>query len=206
MAQTEIRAPTDGLVSKRTATLGNVVQVGQQLFRMIRDGRVELRAEVPETALPLLKAGQPVSITVGDVDPREFTGKIRLMGATVDPQTRIGIVYVALPEDPLLKPGMFVHGLAQTGAAAVLQVPAEAIVYKDAKPAVFVVGDDNRTRLRMVETGERINGQVEIMSGAQAGERVALAGAGYLKDNDLVRIEPALPLSEAAGKATGTLR
>jgi len=211
LAQTEIRAPTDGIVSKRTATLGNVVAVGQQLFRMIRDARVELRAEVPESDLPLLKAGLPVSITVGDAEPRQFTGKIRLMGATVDPQSRIGIVYVALPEDPLLKPGMFVRGIIETGDAAVLQVPEEAIVFKDAKPAVFVVGDDSHTKLRMVETGERLNGAVEILSGVEAGERVALAGAGYLKDNEFVRVEAPLPatappLSEAARKTGGAVR
>jgi HlyD family secretion protein len=196
LAQTEIRAPTDGIVSKRTATLGNVVAVGQQLFRIIRDGRVELRAEIPELDLLRLSAGQPVSITVGDADQRRFTGKIRLVGATVDPQTRIGIVYVALPDDPALKPGMFVHGLVETGSGETLQAPEEALVYKDAKPAVFVVDAGNRTHLRMVETGQRLDGVVEILSGVSAGERVALAGAGYLKDNDLVRVEQALTVSE----------
>ncbi len=192
LAQTVIRAPTDGIVSKRTATLGNVVSIGEQLFRLIRDGRVELRAEVPEMDLHNLKAGQPATIVVNDADPQRFEGKIRLIGATVDPQTRIGMVYIALPDDPALKPGMFVHGEIKTGTANVLRVPEEALVYKDAKPAIFVVGPDNRAKLHMVETGARVNGIVEIVSGASAGERVALAGAGYLKDNDLVRIEPAL--------------
>jgi HlyD family secretion protein len=199
LAQTEIRAPTDGTVSKRMAKLGNVVAVGEQLFRMIRDNRVELQAEVPEMDLPQLKAGQTATIVVNDADPRHFDGKIRLVGATVDPQTRIGMVYVALPEDPALKPGMFVHGQIVTGQATVLQVPEEAIVYKDSKPAVFIVDTDDRARLRMVETGTRANGTVEIVSGALAGERVALAGAGYLKDNDLVRIEAPLGAPTAAG-------
>ena len=192
LAQTEIRAPTDGIVSKRTATLGNVVSIGQQLFRLIRDGRVELRAEVPEMDLHSLKAGQPATIVVNDADPQRFEGKICLIGATVDPQTRIGMVYIALPDDPALKPGMFVHGEIKTGTGDVLEVPEEALVYKDAKPAIFVVGPDSRAKLHMVETGARVNGLVEIVNGASAGERVALAGAGYLKDNDLVRIEPAL--------------
>jgi HlyD family secretion protein len=191
LAQTEIRAPTDGIISKRTATLGNVVSVGQQLYRIIRDGKVELRAEVPEMDMPRLAEGQGATIVLGNAG-QQFDGKIRLIGATVDPQTRIGIVYIALPVDPALKPGMFVHGAIRTGVSDVLQVPTEAIVFKDAKPAVFVLGDDNRTRLRMVETGAHLNGQVEITKGIAAGERVALAGAGYLKDNDLVRIEDAI--------------
>jgi HlyD family secretion protein len=192
LAQTEIRAPTDGIVSKRSATLGNVVTVGQQLFRLIRDGRVELRAEVPEMDLVNLAAGQPATIVANDADPRRFEGKVRLIGATVDPQTRIGMVYIALPDDPALKPGMFVHGAIATGAASVLEVPEEAIVYKDGKPAIFVISADNRAKLRMVETGARLDGQVEIRSGVAAGEHVALAGAGYLKDNDLVRVEASL--------------
>ena len=201
LAQTEIHAPTDGTVSKRMAKLGNVVAVGEQLFRMIRDNRVELQAEVPEMDLPQLKTGQTATIVVNDTDPQHFEGKIRLVGATVDPQTRIGMVYVALPEDPALKPGMFVHGQIVTGQATVLQVPEEAIVYKDSKPAVFIVDGGNHARLRMVETGTRANGTVEIVSGASAGERVALAGAGYLKDNDLVRIEAPLGPPTAAGAA-----
>jgi HlyD family secretion protein len=199
LAQTEIRAPTDGTVSKRMAKLGNVVAVGEQLFRMIRDNRVELQAEVPEMDLPRLKAGQTATIVVNDTDPQHFEGKIRLVGATVDPQTRIGMVYVALPEDPALKPGMFVHGQIVTGQANVLQVPEEAIVYKDSKPGVFIVDKDDHAKLRMVETGTRVNGTVEIVSGVSVGERVALAGAGYLKDNDLVRIEAPLAAPTAAG-------
>jgi HlyD family secretion protein len=206
LAQTEIRAPTDGTVSKRMAKLGNVVAVGEQLFRMIRDNRVELQAEVPEMDLPRLTAGQTATIVVNDTDPQHFEGKIRLVGATVDPQTRIGMVYVALPDDPALKPGMFVHGQIVTGQANVLQVPEEAIVYKDSKPAVFIVDKDDHAKLRMVETGTRVNGTVEIVSGVSVGERVALAGAGYLKDNDLVRIEAPLAVPTAGGPATGVVR
>lgn len=209
LAQTEIRAPTDGVISKREATLGNVVSVGQQLFRMIRDSRVELRAEVPEMDLQRLAAGQAATIVVGDAGgaatARSFEGKIRLVGATVDPQTRIGIVYIALPVDPALKPGMFVHGEIQTGTSdKVVQIPEEALVFKDAKPAIFVVGDDNIARIRMVDTGTRVNGKVEIVRGAAPGDRVAVAGAGYLKDGDLVRVEAPLPRGGGLPAPTGT--
>jgi len=192
LAQTEIRAPTDGVISKRMATLGNVVSVGEQLYKMIRDSKVELRAEVPEMDLPRLQAGQTATITVNDDSPQRFDGKIRLIGATVDPATRIGMVYIALPVDPTLKPGMFVHGEIMTGTGNVLQVPEQAIVYKDAKPAVFVIDGTAHAKLRMVDVGARVNGSVEIRSGVAAGEQVALAGAGYLKDNDFVRVEAPL--------------
>jgi HlyD family secretion protein len=206
LAQTEVRAPTDGIVSKRMATLGNVVSVGQQLFRLIRDGRVELRAEVPEMDLVRLTAGQPATIIANDADPRRFEGNIRLIGATVDPQTRIGMVYIALPDDPALKPGMYVHGEISTGSSDAIQVPEEALVFKDSKPAIFVISADSRAKLRMVVTGARVNGLVEIIGGVAAGEQVALAGAGYLKDNDLVRVEAAIAQPTAAGLQSGAAR
>lgn len=208
LAQTEIRAPTDGVISKRDATLGNVVQVGAQLFRMIRDSRVELRAEVPEMDLTGLSAGQTATVISGDAGrTRRFDGNIRLVGATVDPQTRIGIVYIALPVDPALKPGMFVRGEIQTGTSdKVVQIPEEALVFKDAKPAIFVVGDDSRVKIRMVETGTRRDGRVEILSGVSAGDRVAVAGAGYLKDGDLVRVEAPLPKADALPAADAPAR
>lgn len=200
LAQAQVRAPTDGIVSKRMATLGNVVSVSQQLFRLIRDGRVELRAEVPEMDLVRLTAGQPATIVVNDTDPRQFEGKIRLIGATVDPQTRIGTVYIALPDDPVLKPGMYVHGEISTGSSNALQVPEEALVFKEGKPAIFVISADSHAKLRMVTTGARVSGLVEIVTGVAAGEHVALAGAGYLKDDDLVRVEAALS-EHAVGEA-----
>jgi RND family efflux transporter MFP subunit len=197
LQQTEIRAPADGIVSKRSATLGNVVSSGQELFRLIRDSRVDLRAEVPEIDLPRLTAGQLVRVTTEGSPPREFEGHIWLIGATVDPQTRIAMVHVTLPVDPALKPGMFVHGTVVTGASEALVLPETALVFNDGKPAVFVVGQDHRVALRLIETGARQNGTVEIVRGIVAGDRVALAGAGYLKDGDLVRVEESATLQGA---------
>jgi len=207
LKQAEIRAPSDGIVSKRSATLGNVVAVGQELFRLIRDGRVELRAEVPELDFPRLKEGLPVAITLDGAEGRRFEGRIRLIGATVDPQTRLGLVYIALPDDPVLKPGMFVHGAVATESGQALQVPEEALVYKDGRPAIFVIDAANRAHLSLAETGARHAGMVEIRKGATAGDRVALSGAGYLKDNDLVRIEDAAAPAHGSGAGpTGAAR
>jgi RND family efflux transporter MFP subunit len=201
LRQTEIRAPSDGIVARRSATLGNVVSVGQELFRLIRDGRVELRADVPEIDFARLAIGQSAIITLEGESRRRFEGKIRLIAATVDPQTRIGTVYIALPDDPALKPGMYVQGVVSIGESRGLLVPEKALVFKDAKPAIFVIGDDDRIKLRQVETGARQAGDVEILSGVAEGDRIALAGSGYLKDNDLVRVEDALPTSGVGGVA-----
>ncbi len=196
LVQTEIRAPADGIVSKRSATLGSVVSSGQELFRLIRDGKVELRAEVPELDLPRLTMGQKVTVTLEGDGSHTYDGSIRLIGATVDPQSRVGLVYIALPADAGLKPGMFVHGVVDVGRVEALDVPEAALVFKDGKPGVFVIGEDDRVRLHAVATGARAGGNVEVVSGVGAGERIAVTGAGFLKDGDLVK------LAEPAGAAT----
>jgi len=201
LKQTEIRAPTDGVIARRTATLGNVVSVGQELYRLIRDGRVELRADVPEMDFARLALGQPAVITLEGDQARRFVGTVRLIAATVDPQTRIGTVYIALPDDPALKPGMFVQGLVSVGSSRALLAPEKALVFKDAKPAIFVIEADDHIRLHQVETGARQGDRVEIVSGVAEGDRIALAGSGYLKNGDLVRIEDAPPASDAGGIA-----
>ena len=204
LEQTEIRSPADGIVSKRTATLGNVVATGQEMFRLIRDSRVDLRAEVPEIDLSRLEQGQRVVVTTEGVPPREFEGHIWLIGATVDPQSRIAMVHVTLPSDPSLKPGMFVHGKVTTGASQAVMLPEAALVFADGKPAVFVVGNDNHVSARLIDTGARQGGLVEIVRGVTAGERIALSGAGYLKDGDLVRVENATQPQGAVALSVGS--
>jgi HlyD family secretion protein len=100
-----------------------------------------------------------------------------------------------------------VRGEIQTGTSdKVVQIPEEALVFKDAKPAIFVVGDDSHAKIHMVQTGTRRDGRVEILSGVSAGDRVAVAGAGYLKDGDLVRVEAPLPRAEALPAADAPAR
>lgn len=186
--QTVIRAPTDGVISKRTALLGSVASVGAELFRMIRDGRVELQAQVPELDFGKIKAGQRARIVHGDV---AVNGTVRLVSPVVDPSTRLGIAYVALPADSGLKPGMFANAEIAVGTAERLAVPQDALVFRDGRPAAFAVGPDNRVTLRILETGTRQNGWIEVKGGLDPRERIVVAGAGFLNDGDLVRVDSA---------------
>ena len=186
IAQTVIRAPTDGVISKRAALVGSVASVGMELFRMIREGRVELQAQVPELDIGKVKAGQSAHVVHGDV---AVTGTIRLVSPVVDNATRLGMAYVALPADSTLKPGMFASAEIAVGTRKGLAVPQEALVFRDGRPAAFAVGADNRVSLRLLETGTRQNGWVEIRSGLDPAERIVVAGAGFLNDGDLVRVD-----------------
>jgi RND family efflux transporter MFP subunit len=103
----DVRAPADGTILTRTVELGQTVASGgPALFRLAQGNEIELRGEVAEQDLPLLKVGQPVTVRLTGV-AHAYTGRVRLLGAVIDPQTRLGMVRIALPEDPNLRPGAF---------------------------------------------------------------------------------------------------
>jgi RND family efflux transporter MFP subunit len=189
LAQARILAPVDGIVARRTALPGAVTQPGQEMMRLIRDGRVELDARVPELELAAIQPGQTVRVTHGE---RAINGAVRAIAPTVSAETRLGIVHVALPPDSGLRPGMFARAEIIADPAPRLTVPHSALLFRDGRPAVLVL-DGERVALRPVETGLRRDGIVEIAGGLREGERVVTAGAGFLRDGDRVRIaDPAV--------------
>ncbi len=197
LAQARIVAPADGVVSKRVALLGSVTAAGQEMVRLIRDGRLELDARVPELELGLLRPGQPVRVTHGD---RVVMAELRAVAPTVTPETRLGTVHVALPPDAGLRPGMFARAEILPGTAPGLTVPQPAVLFREGRPAVLVVQED-RVSLRSITTGRRQDGHVEVTSGLAAGERVVVSGAGFLSDGDRVRVAaPADPGPRSASR------
>ncbi|MBB6254149.1 efflux RND transporter periplasmic adaptor subunit [Nitrospirillum iridis] len=190
LKQSEVRAPSDGTITARTARIGAVMSAGgTELFRMIRDNRVELVAEVPETDMMVAKAGQAVNIVVdGDNTAHHYTGTVRVVEPTVDSRTRLGHLRIDLERNPDLRPGMFVSGRVAVGVANALVVPESAVVYREVRPIAFVVDDKGIVTARNVATGARQDGNIAILSGVKVGERVVLSGAGYLKDGDQVTV------------------
>ncbi|WP_426959425.1 efflux RND transporter periplasmic adaptor subunit [Muricoccus radiodurans] len=184
LAQARIVAPTDGIVSRRSVLPGNVTAAGQEMLRMIRDGRLELDARVPELELAALRPGQPVQVTHGD---RVIMGEVRSLAPTVSAETRLGVVHVALPADSGLRPGMFARAEIRPGDAPGLTVPQASVVFREGRPAVFVVQGE-RVALRPVTIGRRAEGRVEVTAGLTDGERVVASGAGFLSDGDRVRV------------------
>lgn len=188
VAQARILAPADGVVSRRSALPGNVTVAGQEMLRLIRDGRLELDARVPELELAVLRPGQQVRVIHGE---RVVMAVLRDIAPTVAPDSRLGTVHVALPPDAGLRPGMFARAEILPGAAPGLTVPQPAVLFREGRPAVLVVQGD-RVEQRAVATGRRQDGFVEITAGLRPGDRVVVSGAGFLSDGDRVRIaEPA---------------
>jgi RND family efflux transporter MFP subunit len=187
--QTEIRAPADGLISQRTARLGKVVTPGDPLFREVRDGILELDAEVPDRLLPRIHPGQ--TVLVRQADGSEETGTVRLVAPLVDKVSRNGIAHVRFPPNDRLKAGTFVTGQLVLDRAETLAVPEAAVLVKDGHALVYVVGEGDKATARAVETGQRTEGKVAIRSGLAEGERVAILGAGFLHDGDRVTVAEA---------------
>jgi len=202
VAQTAVLAPDDGVISARSATVGAVLPAGQELFRMIRKGRLEWRAEVAANDLALVSAGMAVTLTTagGGV----VTGTTRMVAPTVDPQTRNGLVYVDLPTPGPARAGMFARGEFDVGSSTALTLPQSAVLLRDGFSYVYLVDAESKARQTKVGVGRRIGDRIEVTGGVDASARVVASGGGFLADGDTVRIvaAPAAPTSPAAPPAS----
>jgi len=182
---TRVTAPDDGVVSSRSASVGQIAQTGAELLRMLRQGRVEWRAEVPESRLGLVKPGQSVAITLSDES--QIQGKVRMVAPTVSVNNRTALVYVDLPGGGA-RPGMFARGNIDVGKGPGMLIPVQSIVMQDGYAYVFVVKQGDVVERRLVKTADVHGDSIELASGVAPGEVVAVKGAGFLKDRDVVRV------------------
>lgn len=201
----ELRAPADGIVSKRLVQPGQVVAAGGELLRLIRDGRLEWRAELPVAQLSSVKPGDRIALRAPGGAVVE--GRVRAVSPGVDAATRTGTVYADLPEPDRLAAGAYVEGRIDIGRARVATVPAAAVVLRDGFATLYTIAvKDGATvaQARRVRTGMREGAHVELLDGPKPGQPVVVKGAGFLGDGDAVRVVPAGPA--AAAPATGAAR
>jgi RND family efflux transporter MFP subunit len=198
LKHTQVVAPDSGTIVQRNVAVGAVAGPGD-LFRLIRQGRLEWRAEVTSSELARVQPGAEVLVTApGGAVAR---ARVRLIGPTVDAQTRAGLVYVdllgmregeKLALAAAFKPGMFAKGDFVVGNSSALTIPQQAVVVRDGFSYCFVVGADGRVAQRKVSVGRRSSAQdggvVEVLSGLEPGAQVVASGAGFLNDGDLVKV------------------
>lgn len=192
LAQTRVVSPDNGVISARTATVGSLAQTGQELFRLIRDHRLEWRAEVTTADLYKLKQGMTAHIISPDPAQLAVTGKVRMIAPVIDPQTRYGLVYVDIPTTQAVRMGMFVKGEFDLGQKPALTVPQTALLLRDGFSYVFTVNDKNRVTQQKVNVGRRLGDRVEILDLAP-NVKVVSSGTGFLADGDLVSIAKDIP-------------
>ena len=200
LAQTEVRAPDAGVISSRSATVGSVVSTGTELFRLIRQGRLEWRAEVTAADLPRLKVGAPVRIRTPA--GLELSGRVRVLAPSADPQTRNALVYVDLsrPAGPAASvvAGMFASGQIELGRSQGLTVPQTAVVVRDGFSYIYAVGPQDKVAQIKVQTGRMVGDRLEIASGLSPDVRVVASGGAFLNHGDTVRVVPAAAAASAS--------
>jgi HlyD family secretion protein len=191
LRHTHVTAPDDGVISARSVNVGQVAQVGSEMLRLLRKGRVEWRAEIPESRIREIRVGQNVKLTTAD--GAQLDGKVRTIAPTIESSTRAGLVYVDIPSTGAARPGMFARGEILLGQTAASMTPLSSVVTQDGYTYVFVVNDQQQVVRRRVETGAVHDKQIEIVAGVQPGERIVDKGAGFLKDGDRVRVVVGVP-------------
>ena len=204
LRQTRLLAPDNGVISMRSATLGAVVGSGTELFKMIRGGRLEWRAEVTSTELANIKPGGNVSVTAAS--GAKVQGKVRMLSPTVDAVTRNALVYVDLPAHPDIRAGMFARGEFEgnAGTTQVLTLPQQALVLRDGFAYAMRLEPGNKVTQVKLETGRRLGDVVEVVQGVKVGEQFVASGAAFLAGGDTVKVVAAQAASTAASGESGT--
>jgi HlyD family secretion protein len=194
----EVRAPADGTILTRNVELGQTATAGgEALFRLSRGGEVELRGQVAEQDLPLLKQNQVATVRLTGIS-QAFKGRVRLLGAVIDPQTRLGTVRVALPADPNLRPGAFARAEVTISNAERAVLPQTAVLTDDKGTYVLIVNAQGKIERRAVQVSGIVANGVTIAQGLQGDERVVAIAGAFLQEGELVNAVAATPLAATA--------
>jgi HlyD family secretion protein len=186
--RTRVVAPTDGIVLTRKAEVGQTVSPGgDALFRLAASGEIEMRGNVAEQDMAALTVGQVAEVRlIGSSQP--FEGRVRLLGAVIDPQTRLGEIRIKLKPDPALRPGAFARGSVFVSKAERPILPQTAVLSDIKGPYVFVLSSDNRVERRDVQVGGTISAGIIIIKGLRGDERIVTTAAGFLREGEKVNV------------------
>lgn len=201
IAKTEVKAPADGLVLARNATLGGVVSAsGGPLFTIAIDGQFELDATVPETALPTLAEGMKATVMVAG-GKKQLPGAIRLISPEVDQKSRLGSIRITLPADCIARSGNFARGDIEIASRDGVAVPASAVIFRG-RDAFLQRVDDGRVSTVPVQLGVRADGFVEVVSGLEEGQEIVSRAGTFVADGDMVTPVP----TSTRGEITGAIK
>jgi RND family efflux transporter MFP subunit len=197
---TNVVAPDDGTISSRTATLGAVVPTGQELFRLIRQDKLEWHGELTAMQLSQVRIGQEITLQLPDGTTAAAT--VRQTSPTLNETTRLAIVYADVDQGSNARAGMYAEGRIELEQSSALVVPAQSVIIRDGRshvPTLAEEGAVSTISLRRVTVGRRVGEEIEITEGLDAGQRIVVQGAGFLNDGDIVRIVPEASASTLNG-------
>ncbi len=195
LSQTQVKAPDDGIISSRQASVGSVVNSGSELFRLIRQGRIEWRAEVSASDIGRIKVGANVKVLAAS--GQVLQGKVRMIAPSMDVQTRNALVYVdLLDQTGSARAGMYAKGEILLGQNKAMTVPQTAVIIRDGFSYVYTVGSDNKVTQTKVQTGRLSGDRQEILSGLKSDALVVVSGGAFLNSGDIVRVVNSLPAAK----------
>jgi HlyD family secretion protein len=195
-ARADVRAPADGIILTRNAELGQTAMPGgEALFRLSKDGETELRGQVAEQDLPLLKIGQLVNVRLTGT-AKTYEGRIRLLGAVIDPATRLGTAKVSLTPDPNLRPGAFARAEVTVSNAERAVLPQTAVLSDDKGSYVLIVNPAGKVERRAVRVSGVVPNGVTIAEGLGPKDQIVTTAGAFLQEGETVK-----PVVIAAGKS-----
>lgn len=189
LTQTRVVAADDGVVSSKTAVLGNVVSAGAELFRLVRQGRIEWRPELDARRITAARPGQSAHITLPSGE--SVTGTVRTVAPTLSTSSARAIVYVSLPKQSAARAGVFASGTIELESTAALTLPQSAIVLRDGRAYVYVLEAGDKVASRVVTTGRRKDDRIEVLTGVDASARIVASGGAFLSEGAQVTVASA---------------
>ncbi|HEV3180336.1 MAG TPA: efflux RND transporter periplasmic adaptor subunit [Steroidobacteraceae bacterium] len=190
LGRTRIAAPVEGTVLTRRAEVGQIANPGgEALFRVASGGEVEMRGQIAEQDLAQVKTGQAATVYLTGIE-RPFTGQVRLLGATIDPQTRLGDIRIQLTPDPALRPGAFARAVVAVATASRPVLPQTAVMADANGSYVLIVDAASRVERRPVRVSGTTDNGVIIAEGLSGSERVVATAGGFLRDGETVSVAP----------------
>jgi len=189
--RTHVVAPVDGTVLMRKAEVGQIANPGgDALFRIASGGEVEMRGQIAEQDLAALKTSQAALVYITGLS-RPFEGRVRLLGAVIDPNTRLGEIRIALKPDPALRPGAFARGSVIVDKAERPVLPQTAVMSDSQGTYVYVINGESHVERRPVSVGGTIDAGVIVSAGLTGSEQVVTTAGGFLRNGERVTVAPA---------------
>ena len=186
LAQTRVLAADDGVVSSKAGTVGNVVSAGSELFRLVRQGRLEWRPEFDAREIAAVQAGQKAELTLPH--GARLHGTVRVAAPTLSTATGRATVYVSLDGDSSARAGMFANGQIRLGSASAATLPQSAIVMRDGRAYVYLVDAEDKVSAQAVATGRRQDDRVALLTQLPADARVVASGGALLSEGVRVTV------------------
>jgi RND family efflux transporter MFP subunit len=186
-ARLDIRAPAAGLVLTRSVEPGQIISSGSgTLFRMAKGGEMELKAEVAESDIKGITVGARADVTpVGG--GQAYSGQVWQLPPVIDPQTRRGVVRIAVPYNAALRPGGFAAATIYGGANTSPILPNSAIQTDATGNFVYILGKDDKVERRAIKTGAVTDRGVAIVDGLNGDEKVVLSAGAFLSPGQKVK-------------------